>query len=567
MGLKQRLFSSLLLILSIPILQAAPTLRVTAGALGPIPVASGGTAPSQTVEAYNIGDGSLSLTLSSSVTLITPTAGTSRACTPMVPATPAANCIPLQFALNTSSLAAGTYTGVVTITSPNTIDAPQTITITVRVGGVEVYMAPNTSRDIPLTTSHGVNTRATTQDGASWLSLTLQGTGSFRFTYPYNVHLAPVDGMEVGNYSGSVTSSGSPTAGENLTIPVAMHLTTQPIADVSPNQVSLRIAQGAPPLVPPFSPLILVNNLGQGSVAVQSAAVSGGSWLKTSDFVQCMPLAPYCGYLSIDVAGLSPGDNTGSLTLTTNAANGSITIPVSLKVVAKDAPLIYYQGVLDNGTFVPGDTVAAGDVMVIKGEQLSLNPYTPGQAPPLLTTLGGASITVNGKPAPFFYSSYGQLAFQMPFDTPSGTAQVQVQRDGQASNIVTVNVAGSAPRIIAVVNPDFSVNTSDGAHPAHPGDALTIYAIGLGPTTPSVAAGAPAPGAEPFARVTAPSLVLFGSGPIAPTATPFFIGLTPTAAGLYQANVTIPDDAPKGLVPVSLGVGDAVSNVVLIAIQ
>jgi len=576
-GLKKRLFPSLLLISSIPILHAAPTLRVTASALGPIPVSTGGTAPTQTLEAYNIGDGSMTLTMSSSVTWITPTVGASRACSTMNPPTPASACIPLQFALNTSSLAAGTYTGVVTITAPNTIDAPQTITITVRVGAVDVFMAPGATRDFQVSTMHPVNTRATTQDGSNWLSLSLEGTGSFRFIYPYNIHIAPVDGMNPGNYTGSVISSGSSVSGENFTIPVTMHLTTQPIAEASPNQVSLRLGQGAPPLVPPFSPLILVNNLGQGSLAVQSATASGGSWLKTGDFVPCMPLAPYCGYLSIDPSNLSPGDNSGTVTLTTNAANGTITIPVSLTVTAKGAPLIYYQGVLDNGTFVPGDTVAAGDVMVVKGEQLSFNPYTPGQAPPLINTLGGATITVNGVQAPFYYSSSGQLAFQMPYEIPAGMAQVQVQRDGQTSNIVTVNVAPRAPRIIAIVNPDsrcpagtppgLCVNTSDGAHPAQSGDVLTIYAIGLGPTSPSVATGAPAPIAEPLARVTDPSLVVFGTGPTAPTSQPFFIGLTPASSGLYQANVTIPDDSPKGLIPLRLGVADSVSNVVLIAVQ
>jgi uncharacterized protein (TIGR03437 family) len=373
--------------------------------------------------------------------------------------------------------------------------------------------------------------------------------------------------MPAGNYTGSATTSGSTTAGENVTIPVTMHLTTQPIAEASPNQVSLRIAQGAPALAPPFSPLILLNNVGQGSLTLQSATTSGGSWLKTvGDFVPCMPLAPYCGYLSVDVTNLSPGDNSGSLTLTTNAANGTITVPISLKVVAKDAPLVYFQGVLDNGTFIPGDTVAAGDVMVVKGEQLATS-YPANPAPPLPTQLGGGTVLVNGQPVPLFYASPGQLAFQMPYNTPQGMALVQVQREGQTSNTVTVNVAPAAPRIIAVVNPDYSVNTSDGAHPAHAGDALTIYAIGLGATTPSVVAGAPAPGAEPFARVTTPSLVAFGTGPTAPSVPPFFIGLTPTAAGLYQANVTIPDEAPKGIVPIRLGVGDSISNVLLIAIQ
>jgi uncharacterized protein (TIGR03437 family) len=239
---------------------------------------------------------------------------------------------------------------------------------------------------------------------------------------------------------------------------------------------------------------------------------------------------------------------------------------VDLQIVAKGAHYIYYQGVLDNGTFVPGDTVAQGDVMVIKGEQLSFSPFTEGQAPPLATQVGGATILVNGSPAPLFYSSYGQLAFQMPVNTQLGTALVQVQRDGLTSNTVSVNVAQRAPRIIAVVNPDGSVNLPDGSHPAHIGDELVIYAIGLGPTTPAVATGAPAPGAEPLARVSG-ALVSFGGNILAPNVLPDYAGLTPSYAGLYQVNVQVPPESAKGIVSLSVGFPDSRSNALLIAIQ
>jgi uncharacterized protein (TIGR03437 family) len=46
-----------------------------------------------------------------------------------------------------------------------------------------------------------------------------------------------------------------------------------------------------------------------------------------------------------------------------------------------------------------------------------------------------------------------------------------------------------------------------------------------------------------------------------------FAGLSPTYAGLYQVNVTIPDNAPKGSVYVSLAFGSSTSNSVLIFIQ
>jgi uncharacterized protein (TIGR03437 family) len=204
--------------------------------------------------------------------------------------------------------------------------------------------------------------------------------------------------------------------------------------------------------------------------------------------------------------------------------------------------------------------------MIVKGEQLSFNPFTPGQAPPLANQVGGATITVNGKPAPIFYSSYGQLSFQMPVDTAIGTALVQVQRDGLNSNTVSVNVVQRAPRIIAVVNQDNSVNYPGGTVPAHAGDFLTIYCIGLGPTSPVVATGAPSPAAEPLARVTGSLTVSFGTGVVAIQATPIFAGLTPTAASLYQVNVAVPDGY-AGTVYMSLTFPDVVSNAVPILIQ
>lgn len=559
MGLKTRLFSAFVFFTSVSLLHAAPMLRLVTSVVGPIPVSTGSSAPAQTVEAYNAGDGSLSLTVSvpSSTTWLTASVGSSRAC---ATTTAAGNCIPLQFTLNTTSLAAGTYTGIVTISATgNTIDAPQTITVTVRVGPVDVFVAPGTSRDVPVTTTHLINARSTTQDGRNWLSLVLDGTGSFRFVYPYRIHVSPPEDMAAGAYNGSVSTSGSSVASENVTVPVTMHVTTQPIAQAVPNQINLRLAQGAPPLVYPFGPLVTLKNVGQGKLTTGNMTLAGGSWIKPD------PAVP--SFISIDPSGLSPGNNTGSVTIDSNAANAPVKVPVNLEIVAKGAPLIFYQGVLDNVTSVPGDPVAQGDVAIVKGEQLSFSPFTQAPSYPLPTLLGGATVTVNGATAPLYYTSYGQIAFQVPYDASPGSAQVQVKRDdGQISNTVTVNVAAHAPHLLAVFNPDNSVNTADGSHPARRGDTIVIYAFGMGPTSPSIAAGAPAPGG-PLAEVIGPVNVSFGDSLFGANVAPAFAGLTPTFAGVYQINVVIPDASPTGLVGLSVGFADARSNSLQIAIQ
>jgi uncharacterized protein (TIGR03437 family) len=260
------------------------------------------------------------------------------------------------------------------------------------------------------------------------------------------------------------------------------------------------------------------------------------------------------------------------VSIATNAANGTVTVPVSFEVVAKGAPLISYQGVVNNATFAAGEDIAPGDIVAIFGEQFTFT-TDQGSAPPLKTAIGGAAVLVNGNPAPMYYALYGQLAFQMPVDAPLGTNVIQVRRDDLTSNPVTVNVVPRAPRLLVnlatgygiIQKADYSVVTPD--NPAKPGDTLVIYAIGLGLTSPSVATGAAAPASEPLARLATTPQVSFGASISSRTVLPAFAGLTPGFAGLYQLNVVVPEDAPKGVVPVTVNFPDAGSNVVWIQVQ
>jgi len=95
---------------------------------------------------------------------------------------------------------------------------------------------------------------------------------------------------------------------------------------------------------------------------------------------------------------------------------------------------------------------------------------------------------VNGQAVPLFYSSYGQINFQMPFETPVGQALVQVERNGQTGNTVSVQVAGLGARILPFgqygVIQDYSqgnmlpmpITPGVPSRPAQLGDVLVIYA-------------------------------------------------------------------------------------------
>ncbi len=276
----------------------------------------------------------------------------------------------------------------------------------------------------------------------------------------------------------------------------------------------------------------------------------------------------------------SPGVYPGTVTISTNAANGSAVIPVELDVLTPGPPVAYYQGVLDNALFAVGAPLAPGGIVAVFGEQLS-DSVAQAQSLPLQTSLGGATVTVNGLPAPLYYASPGQINFEIPYETAPGQAVVQVQRDSQTGNSVSITVRPAAPRIlplgigsyaIAVLsdNVTFAIPTMPGipSRPAQAGvDTVVFYALGLGQTNPPGQDGQASPAGQIApAHVVIGESVLPGTGA---TVTPVYAGLTPGLVGLYQINVAIPANAPKGnAVPVYLDMGGGVlSNLVDIAIQ
>jgi uncharacterized protein (TIGR03437 family) len=564
-------------ILSIASLNAAPKLRLNTATAGPVSIAVGANGPTQTVLAGNFGDGALSLSLTSSVSWIAATLGGPAPCAISNPF-----CFPINIALQTASLAKGIYTGVVRVSDPNAVDAPQDITVTVQVGGavpdkVDLYVAPNGSTaETVFSTNNPINGQVTTANDERWLSFSLTGTGSFRFSYPYRLAVTHLPDMAEGTYAGTVTTSGSALAADNKAIGVTMHVTSQPIAQVTPSSLAVRLAQGAPPQT--FN--LAVSNSGLGTLAINgilsnTGASGGPAWLSALNTGLAITA-------TIDPGGLSPGLFQGTLTVNSNAANGAVAIPVSLQIVPQAAPVVTFQGVQDNVLFAT-DPLAPGENAVVIGEQFTFDPPTAGQPPPLATQVGPAQVLVNGLPAPIFNVSYGQIGFQVPYETATGTgtATLQVMRNDQISNTVAFAVADAAPRLMLlgvanyglVVNRDGSnpIPTTPGGtgHPAHPGDMLMIFGTGFGQTDPPATSGAPAPSDVPELLDQMP-VVTFGGGfsGNAETVPPSFAGLAPGMVGIYEFDVVLPDDVQTGpAVPVTVTIGSSMTNVVRVAIE
>jgi uncharacterized protein (TIGR03437 family) len=369
--------------------------------------------------------------------------------------------------------------------------------------------------------------------------------------------------MPEGDYNGMVTTGGSSLADDNKTVGVIMHVTSQPIAQVTPASLMIRLAQD----VPPQSYDLTFSNAGLGTLTLNGTFVNtgpdlGSGWLSALNTGLTVTV-------SIDPSGLSPGVYQATLTVNTNAANGQLAIPVSLQIVPQGAPVVTFQGVRDS-VLLGTDPLAQGEIATVLGEQF---------------TFGGSAtgVSVNDVPAPVISTSYGQIGFQVPYETAPGTATLRVTRDDQVSNPVSFSVVDRAPRLMRlgatdygyIVNQDGSnpvpANSSSVAgHPAHPGDMLMIFGIGFGLTDPLVASGAAAPSDEPLARLANTPNVTFGGGfsGTAETVQPVFSGLAPGLVGVYRLDVTLPDDVQTGpAVPVTVDIEGHPSNTVRVAID
>jgi uncharacterized protein (TIGR03437 family) len=330
-----------------------------------------------------------------------------------------------------------------------------------------------------------------------------------------------------------------------------------------------RIAQGALKQTQTIS----ITNSGLGTLSITGAtATSTGNWLSADLVPNSTSIA-----VSADPGSLAAGSYQGTVSIAANAANAPVTIPVQFDVIAAAPPVSFFKGAVNNSAEESPDVLAQGTIVGLYGEQFTLGaPQTTGL--PLPTSVAGTTVFVNDQQAPIFYSSYGQINFQIPYNAATGPGVVRVDRSGQRGNNISVTIVPSAPRILLfgkygiVINQDGSlaIPTAAGGHPAKAGDVLVVYAIGLGQTTPSVTAGTAAPG-DPLAMVPSIGKVLFGGGGFAGDpiqVTPSFAGLTPGYAGLYQINVAVPAGLPPGDVPVLLlGSNGVISKIAYIAVQ
>lgn len=177
------------------------------------------------------------------------------------------------------------------------------------------------------------------------------------------------------------------------------------------------------------------------------------------------------------------------------------------------------------------------------------------------SSASGVTVTVGGENA-YILQGTGevtpnQMNVQLQYDLPAGSARVVVTVGGVASAPFNITLQAVAPTLAVYaqlggaggfIDPHGKYISSSNL--ASPGETLTAYPTGLGPTNPPIAAGI-SPSVQPTAST--PTMTVGG------VAAQIISSTLSSCAGLYQVNFKVPKGA-QGNAPVVITIDGQSSN-------
>ncbi|MCX6629483.1 MAG: hypothetical protein NTW28_17845, partial [Candidatus Solibacter sp.] len=380
------------------------------------------------------------------------------------------------------------------------------------------------------------------------------------------VRVSP-QGLPPGTYLGQIMFQA---ASSSVTIPVSLVVVdSKNVTSQQTPGVNFTMPVGSNPL----AQTVNVASTGANFNFIATAQTAGGgNWLRSA----CSNSSVYGGYntpsacsINVNAATLSSGIYAGQVTFAPTGSGPAMIVPVTLTVgnPASSAPSITSGGIVPVGSSVA--TIQPGEWVSIYGRNLASGTVSwNGDFP---TSLGGTSVTINGKRAYLWYVSPGQINLQAPDDTTRGSVPVVVTTaNGSSTSTVTLGDFGPSFLLLdskhvtgiifrsngsgAFGGGSYDIIGPTGSSLGYPtvaakaGDIIGLFGVGFGPTNPPVAAGQGFSGAA--ATLNSVTLLINGR-----SVTPSFAGLA--GAGLYQINLTVPSGLGTGDVSFQASVGGA----------
>ncbi|MEO8660489.1 MAG: hypothetical protein ABI693_18615 [Bryobacteraceae bacterium] len=256
------------------------------------------------------------------------------------------------------SLAAGSYTGQVTITSYPGSDYVMTVPVTLTVAAAGTTYLGNLPGQLSysLTTGRSTNPAAqsmqilkagpnalnwtlskSTSDGNNWLNVSAaSGAAPATVSVSVTTQLLPNGGLIAGTFTGQLLVR---TASSTVTVPISVV-----VGDTAFNQVNpisfTKTFGGANPLPQVVTPLATGGGVVRFTVAASTG--TGGSWLQVSPTGLGCCYTPEAITLTVNPSATLPaGTYAAQVTFTSYPGNdASITVPVTLTIAASGAPYL-----------------------------------------------------------------------------------------------------------------------------------------------------------------------------------------------------------------------------------
>ncbi len=509
----------------------------------------------------------------------------------------------VRYAVNSGSLAVGTYYGTIRVDAAGATNAPQDFQVVLTVNAPSDPVRPDpqpagllflTSVGASAPAAQAVNVFAnsatpvpysTATDGQAWLTVVASTNTASATTPGQSTVSVNTQGLTAGVYRGTVSYSMSAAAvrAVNVTLVVAPAGATVSGSGTSATGQGLgsratgtcaptQLIQAQTGLVNNFAATVarasqiqvrLVNDCG---VFVNNARVTV-SFSSGDPQLNLVPLDSTSGTYSGTWIPRTPG---APVTIDTRAAASDLPASDALlsgSVGANNGPLVSSGGLVNAFGSQFGAAQAPGSIIAVYGANLASQAVVNTNLP-LPTTLGGTSVLVGGIPAPLYYVSPGQINLQIPFELdPSKRYQVVVNSNAALAFPEPIQLSPVAPGIAVLGDGTVLAQHSSGllvsqSAPGQSGEFLVAYLLGLGATDVPVASGTPSP-TSPLARPSVqPTLTIGG------TQTPIaFIGLTPGLVGLYQMNFQVPLGLPNGNLPLVVTQGGVATQSAILPVK
>ncbi len=498
--------------------------------------------------------------------------------------TPSSGNTPLALTVgvNPAGLAPGDYYGEIAIAAPGAANSPQIVTVVFNVAAANVTLAPTveptgllftspTGGPAPANQTIAVTNLGTAAvnfttvlsfPGARWFTLA-PAQGAVQPGAPVNVAVqqSNVTALATGVYTAAVTFNFS----NGTTRVVALVLIVAPGGGsgltASDENPKFRTAHSAcnPTVLIPVSTLLASSfstfaswpSALEALVADDCAhALTSGSVVATFNNGDAPVPLVHTGRGRWSGTWTSRNPRNADLVITLDAYQSAPQLRGTVALTGSaaenpDIPTITAGGLLGAASYT--GSPAPGAIVSLFGGRMAAG-VSSAPALPLPTDLAGSRLFVGGKLAPLIFTSDGQINAVLPYDVPSNTRLPVVVRRGARQSapelvklspvqpaVFTVNQSGGGQGHIYITRPTGEAPLADAGNPAAEGDFLVIYAGGLGPVSPAVAAGVAAP-LDPLSR-TANEVTVTIDGVRAEV---LFAGLTPGFTGLYQINVKMP---------------------------